>query len=62
MFLNGVLNLELTAPKLEYTVNKADEGAIPVIIVAAGSSSRMGGINKLTCFGRAGACAYLGGF
>lgn len=48
MFLNGVLNLELTAPKLEYTVNKADEGAIPVIIVAAGSSSRMGGINKLT--------------
>jgi len=35
--------------KLEFTVNK-EEGKLPVIVVAAGSSTRMQGINKqLTC-------------
>lgn len=32
-------------PKLEFTVN-AHKGSVPVIIVAAGSSSRMQGVNK----------------
>lgn len=33
--------------KLQYTVRKDVESGIPVIIAAAGSSSRMGGIDKL---------------
>lgn len=35
-----------TQVKLQYDVCKKNEGAIPVIIVAAGSSTRMKGINK----------------
>lgn len=38
-----------TKPKLEFTVNKENE-KLPVIVVAAGNSTRMQGINKqLTC-------------
>lgn len=37
-----------TKPKFEYTVNLKEVSAIPVIVVAAGNSSRMGGQNKQT--------------
>ncbi len=36
----------MTETKLQYDICKKNEDAIPVIIVAAGSSSRMQGINK----------------
>lgn len=38
--------MEATSPKLDYSVCKEDTGGIPVIIVAAGNSSRMGGKDK----------------
>lgn len=40
--------MELTELKLEYAVCDSEKSGIPVIIVAAGASSRMGGINKQT--------------
>lgn len=40
--------MELTELKLEYAVCGEEKSGIPVIIVAAGASSRMGGINKQT--------------
>ncbi|MGN0492987.1 MAG: 2-C-methyl-D-erythritol 4-phosphate cytidylyltransferase [Acutalibacteraceae bacterium] len=40
--------MELTELKLEYAVCDSEKSGIPVIIVAAGLSSRMGGINKQT--------------
>ncbi len=40
--------MAVTEFKIEYSVaNALNENAVPVIIVAAGSSSRMGGINKM---------------
>ncbi len=38
--------MNTTKTKLQYNICQKNEGAIPVIIVAAGSSSRMQGINK----------------
>lgn len=38
--------MESTMVKLEYEICSQQNGGIPAIIVAAGSSSRMGGINK----------------
>lgn len=40
--------MELTKLKLEYAVCDEGKSGIPVIIAAAGASSRMGGINKQT--------------
>lgn len=41
--------MEITAkPKLEYSIKTETAAAIPVIVVAAGSSRRMGGTNKQT--------------
>lgn len=40
--------MELTDLKLEYNLRGSDNSGIPVIIAAAGSSSRMDGINKQT--------------
>lgn len=40
--------MEKTKFKLEFSLNEKCENGIPVIIVAAGSSTRMGGINKQT--------------
>ena len=51
--------MELTELKLEYAVCGEEKSGIPVIIVAAGASSRMGGINKQadrSAFGRTCAC------
>ncbi len=39
-------NMNKTEIKLQYDICDKNENAIPVIIVAAGASSRMGGINK----------------
>ena len=41
-----VLNMQETKSVFSYTLTKANDGAVPVIIVSAGSSSRMGGLNK----------------
>lgn len=38
--------MQTTKPLLSYTTSKQADGALPVIIVSAGSSSRMGGLNK----------------
>lgn len=38
--------MTVTKPKLQYEVNSEKQNGIPVIIVAAGSSSRMQGTNK----------------
>lgn len=38
--------MHLTSTKLDYSVCKTDSGGIPVIIVAAGSSTRMEGADK----------------
>ncbi len=40
--------MEVTEIKLEYEVCGEEKGGIPVIIVAAGMSSRMGGTDKQT--------------
>lgn len=40
--------MELTELKLEYAVCGEEKSGLPVIIAAAGASSRMGGINKQT--------------
>ena len=39
--------MDTLTSKLEYTVSESKNSAIPVIVVAAGSSSRMGGLDKL---------------
>ncbi len=38
--------MQNVSPKLSFSVCEENSGGIPVIIVSAGSSSRMGGINK----------------
>lgn len=38
--------MKITSPKLEFTVCENQNGGVPVIIVAAGSSSRMNGEDK----------------
>lgn len=38
--------MQKTESRLQFTVCEENDGALPVIIVAAGSSSRMGGVNK----------------
>lgn len=38
--------MEITKPKLNYSICDEKSGGIPVIVVAAGSSVRMGGIDK----------------
>lgn len=38
--------MEITAPKILFSTTESNEMGLPVIVVAAGSSSRMGGINK----------------
>ena len=38
--------MEITSPKLEFTVCQSNDCAVPVIIVAAGTSSRMNGADK----------------
>ncbi len=38
--------MEITAPKILFSKAETESSGLPVIIVAAGSSSRMGGVNK----------------
>ena len=38
--------MQITEPKLSYTITEKADCAVPVIIVSAGSSTRMGGLNK----------------
>ena len=46
LFVREVNNMNKTQQKLEYTITASDSDGISVIIVAAGSSSRMKGVNK----------------
>lgn len=47
-YKRDVASMTIEKPKFEYSVKSTDIKPVPVIIVAAGNSSRMGGVNKQT--------------